>query len=323
MKILITGVCGFIGHAAYRYFTAKGHEVQGIDDLSRPGSEDNEATVENLHVCHVANIDEVGDVVLSFEPDIVLHFAAQVAVTKSIKHPSIDFACNAMGTFTLLECCRRMDKPPMVLYASTNKVYTVHDLDILSESGASRYKYRPGIEWGPKTPYGVSKAVGDMYVREYASTYGMQTCCFRQSCIYGATQSTATEDQGWVAFIVKQYMKGETINVFGTGKQVRDLLYVDDLIRAYEIVMEEGPKRPYYDIGGGWDNTLSVNELLGWLSKRTTVDDDVVPMWQYHDWRPHDQKVYVADIWNFCNDYDWEPTVTVDEGLKRLVESDT
>ncbi len=329
MKILVTGCCGFIGHTAYKYFEDSGHDMCGIDNLSRMGSVANMPLIDNLHIVGLEEIDEVEAVVEDFMPDVVLHYAAQVAVTTSMKDPVTDFLYNVVGTFNLLECCRHLPKPPMFLYASTNKVYTVHNLDIIGEKGGPRYEYRPTVEWGPQTPYGVSKGCADMYVREYGLTYGMETCCFRQSCIYGATQNTATEDQGWVAFIVKQYMAGETINVFGTGKQVRDLLYVDDLVKAYECVMLGGVKSPYYDMGGGWDNTLSVNELLKWLFCYKGFPEEVLAEgMEYkghrredHDWRPHDQKVYVADIARFCADYDWTPTVSVDEGLRRLVES--
>jgi CDP-paratose 2-epimerase len=255
--------------------------------------------------------------------DIIVHLAGQVAVTSSVKQPREDFECNALGTFNVLEAARISGRNPVVLYASTNKVYGgMEDIQIVEDE--TRYRYAD-CQWGiPETyplnfhsPYGCSKGTGDQYMRDYHRIYGLPTVVLRQSCIYGPRQF-GIEDQGWVAWLVIASITNRSITIFGNGKQVRDVLYVDDLLNAYDaaIAQIDQSAGQIYNVGGGPVNTISIWREFG--PTLTSILGEAVKA-QYGDWRPGDQRVYISDIRKAEIELAWKPEVSVENGIRRLV----
>jgi CDP-paratose 2-epimerase len=251
---------------------------------------------------------------------VVLHLAAQVAVTTSVLEPRHDFEVNALGTFNLLESVRRLAPDAVLLYASTNKVYGGLESEGVEEHGR-RYRFRrvAGIpETQPldfHSPYGCSKGAADQYVRDYARIYQLRTVCFRQSCIYGYRQF-GVEDQGWVAWFTIAAVTGQPVTIYGDGKQVRDLLFVDDLVDAYDaaVARAEAVRGGVFNLGGGPEHTLSLLELVDMLEHLT--GRPLHP--RFADWRPGDQPVFVADISRARSALGWQPQVDVRTGLQRL-----
>jgi dTDP-D-glucose 4,6-dehydratase len=255
-------------------------------------------------------------------PDLVVHLASQVAVTKSVLNPREDFEINALGTFNVLEAIRAQARPPAMIYASTNKVYGgMEDVAVVLDGARYRYRDFPnGISEDrpvdPKSPYGCSKCAGDQYVRDYARIYGLRTVVFRQSTIYGPHQF-GIEDQGWLAWLMIAVVTHRPITIYGDGRQVRDMLWIDDLLDAYAIALAD-PGRVggrIYNIGGGPAFTLSIwaelRPLLEGLAGRAIET-------RHGDWRPGDQKVYVSDIRKAERELGWRPKVSPQDGLKRL-----
>ncbi len=329
MKWIITGGAGFIGcHAAARFHEA-GHHVVVVDNLSRPGADTNLAWLHSQGVDDFiradvrdaeamrALLDRHGDA------DAVLHLAAQVAVTTSVRDPRADFEINALGTFNVLEAVRTAaGGHPAVLYSSTNKVYGNLDHLRVGEQG-DRYAYedRPyGVdETEPldfHSPYGCSKGAGDQYVRDYARIYGLKTVTFRQSCIYG-TRQFGIEDQGWIAWFCVAATLDRPFTIFGDGKQIRDTLWVGDLVDAYERALAriDSVRGEVFNIGGGHANTLSLRELVATLDR--SFGRPLNP--GFAAWRPGDQRVFVADIRKAERALGWRPTVPTPVGVDRLL----
>jgi CDP-paratose 2-epimerase len=326
---LITGGAGFIGTNVADFYLSQNKRVTIFDNLSRSGTEDN---VRWLKECYRDQLTLVkGDVrsldgefsELVEQADVVLHLAAQVAVTTSVTDPAEDFEINARGTFNVLEAVRKSASRPIVLYSSTNKVYgKMDDLDVVERGG--RYVYTNLDEGVAVTrpldfysPYGCSKGCGDQYVIDYARIYGLKTVVFRQSCIYGPHQF-GIEDQGWVAWFAIRAMQNLPFTIYGDGKQVRDVLYIGDLIAAYDAAIANIEKTSgrAYNIGGGPANTLSLLELVSLLQEQfgRELKHD------FDDWRPGDQLVFISDIREAKADFNWEPRVNVDNGVTKLVD---
>jgi CDP-paratose 2-epimerase len=328
MRVLITGGAGFIGVNLADHHLAAGDDVVVFDDLSRAGTRDNLAWLYSRHgaglvlvegdVCDFAAVVEVAT------PDLarVYHLAAQVAVTTSVVNPRLDFDTNALGTFNVLEAVRLVAPDATLIYASTNKVYgAMEDVAILEE--AERYTYRDlpyGVDEDRPldfhSPYGCSKGCGDQYVRDYHRIYGLKTVVMRQSCIYGQRQF-GVEDQGWLAHFCIAAAAGRPIAIYGNGKQVRDVLWIDDLMSAYEAAAQriEFIAGATYNIGGGATNSLAIWQEFG--PKLEALAGHPIDV-RYGDWRPGDQPIYVSDIRRAERELGWHPTVGIDEGLRRL-----
>ncbi|HEY0729807.1 MAG TPA: NAD-dependent epimerase/dehydratase family protein, partial [Pyrinomonadaceae bacterium] len=280
--ILITGGAGFIGsNLAHRLLSA-GHRVRLLDNLSRSGVERNlrwlietHGDMVDIEVPDVRNFSTLKQAVK--DASQVFHFAAQVAVTSSLTDPIEDFEINARGTLNLLEAIRNTDNPPPLVFTSTNKVYgTLGDLQFTS--GATRYapvdcfiRERGIAETRPldfHSPYGCSKGAADQYVIDYARTYGLPTLVFRMSCIYGPHQY-GNEDQGWVAHFVIRSITGKPIIIYGDGKQVRDILFIEDLVDAFLLAQQymQQLSGSAFNIGGGPANTISLLELLDLITE--------------------------------------------------------
>jgi CDP-paratose 2-epimerase len=327
MYIVITGGAGFIGCNLAEHYLTQGHTVTVLDNLSRKGSEQNLAWLEQNHAAGLRFIKgDVRDYFALVETivgaDRVFHMASQVAVTTSVVDPRTDFEINALGTFNVLEAVRAAAPQAVVFYASTNKVYGGMD-DVAVVEETTRYRYRDfpgGISEGQTldfhSPYGCSKGAGDQYVRDYARIYGLKTVVFRQSCIYG-TRQFGVEDQGWVAHFCIAAALGRPISIYGNGKQVRDVLWIEDLVRAYDLAAAniDVAAGKIYNIGGGPANAMSVwaefGPLLEELARRP------IPV-KYGDWRPGDQPVYISDISRAQRELGWTPQVGLREGIGKL-----
>lgn len=336
MHILITGGAGFIGCNAAKRFLDSGHRVTVLDNLSRRGTSANLAWLKScgLHdfiSCDVRDFNRLQEALRGCDGlSAVLHLAAQVAVTTSVTNPREDFEINALGTFNLLEAVRATGSRPLVIYASTNKVYGgMEEVEIGNAPGIcedereGRYYYKDLAEGAAESqlldfhsPYGCSKGAADQYVRDYTRIYGLPSVVFRQSCIYGPRQF-GIEDQGWVAWFVISAVLGRPIRIYGDGKQVRDLLFVEDLIDAYQAAMEAPEKvaGKIYNIGGGAIRSRSILSLIHFLERHLGIS---VPV-SFHDWRPGDQPVYVSDIAKANREIGWAPKTDVEAGVSRLV----
>jgi CDP-paratose 2-epimerase len=246
-----------------------------------------------------------------------------VAVTTSVKDPRSDFEINALGTLNILEAARAAARPPAIFFASTNKVYGGME-DVVVQEQPTRYAYRDMPAGVPEShlldfhsPYGCSKGAADQYVRDYARIYGLKTVVFRQSCIYGPRQM-GVEDQGWAAHFVIAAVMGRPITIYGDGKQVRDMLYIDDLVAAYLAALEriDAVAGRIYNIGGGPANALSVWAEFGPLLERLSGNSITV---RRGDWRPGDQPVYISAIAKAQAELGWSPLLGVEAGIGRLV----
>jgi len=327
---LVTGGAGFIGSNLVHRLLGFGKQVTIFDNLSRSGARRNltwlrseygdnafkliEADVRDAEALNKAVIDQ----------DVIVHLAGQVAVTTSVTNPREDMEINALGTFNLLEAARVYGNDPIVLYASTNKVYGGME-DVPVTLRGSRWEYE-NLPFGASeeqnldfhSPYGCSKGTGDQYTRDYYRIYGLRTVVFRQSCIYGPRQF-GVEDQGWVAWMVIAASTGRPITIFGDGKQIRDLLHVSDLIDGYLSAIKniDSAKGQVFNMGGGNANTLAVWSelgpmLAGFLGKNVEVGSS--------DWRPGDQRVFVADIRKAKRILDWQPTINAHDGVRQLFD---
>ena len=312
------------------FFLKLGDEVFGFDNLTRNGSLENLRYLQQISKgSFVFTKDDIRNVVglekcfSDFGPfDLIIHEAGQVAVTTSIASPREDFEINAMGTFNMLEATRKYSPEAFFEFASTNKVYGgIENLGVDDSSGRYMYSERPmGIDESQlldfHSPYGCSKGAADQYVRDYARIYGLKTVVLRQSCIYGARQF-GIEDQGWVAWFTIAGILGRPLTIFGDGKQGRDLLWVDDLVKAYFSLYQskERVSGKVYNVGGGVKNILSLNELVIKLKDCGVLMKEP----SFSEWRHGDQKIFACDISSIVRDTGWRPTVGTDQGIEQLV----
>jgi len=327
-KYLITGGAGFIGSNYVNRLLERGEDVVVYDNLSRAGAPRNLDWLRQRHgadsfqLAHADIRDAATLTSTAKDADIIVHLAGQVAVTTSVTHPREDFEINALGTFNVVEATRLSGRDPILLSASTNKVYGEME-DVSLAEKETRWEYASLKHGCPEaqpldfhSPYGCSKGAGDQYVRDYARIYGLRSVVLRQSCIYGPRQF-GVEDQGWLAWFMIATVTGRPITIYGDGKQVRDVLHVDDLMDSYDAAVTriDDVKGKVYNVGGGAENVISVyaeffpmlEELLG---RKIPVERD--------DWRPGDQRVFYADIRSAAKDLGWQPKIGVEEGIKKL-----
>jgi CDP-paratose 2-epimerase len=300
--------------------------VRVLDNCSRAGTERNRAHLESLGEKSLDLVD--GDVRdaglvarLAAEADAIFHLAAQVAVTDSVRDPRNDFEVNALGTLNVLEGARLSGRKPLVVYTSTNKVYGgLDDLEVVGND--LRYELPALPDGVPETrpvdfhsPYGCSKGAADLYAIDYARIYGIPTVVFRQSCIYGPWQY-GNEDQGWMAHFLIRALHGEPITLYGDGRQVRDVLYVDDLLELYDNAIDRRAEigGRVYNVGGGPTRTTSLLEFLDHLRKTEGLEVEV----DFGDWRPGDQRVYVSDLGRVREELGWTPSTDITDGTRRL-----
>lgn len=327
---LITGGAGFIGSNYVYRLLQRGEKVTIYDNLSRSGAKINLAWLEETFGKNAFRliVGDVTDAALltaaARHADVIVHLAGQVAVTTSVTHPRADFEANALGTFNALEAARLSERNPVFIFASTNKVYGgMEDVKIVEE--ATRWRYAELTDGCPETqpldfhsPYGCSKGTGDQYVRDYARIYGLRTVVMRQSCIYGPRQF-GVEDQGWLAWLIIAAVTGRPITIYGDGKQVRDVLHVEDLLNAYDAAIEriDQVRGEVYNMGGGPRNVLAVWAEFGPMLEKLLGRK--IPV-TYADWRPGDQRVFYADYRKAQRELGWEPHIDLEEGIERLFQ---
>lgn len=329
-NILITGGAGFIGSNFAKRRILNGDNVTIFDNLFRNGAQNNldwiASETKGKDFTFIQNdvreLDALKQAVKN--KDIVVHLAAQVAVTSSVEDPQYDFDVNAHGTFNVVEAVRQSGGKPLVIYASTNKVYgEIEDVPVNEEEARYVFANLPdGIsEKQPldfHSPYGCSKGCGDQYVRDYSRIYGFPSVVFRQSCIYG-TRQFGIEDQGWVAWFIIAAVLGKHLSIYGDGKQVRDVLFIDDLLNAYDLAIEKvtTPGGAIFNIGGGSQNAISI-----WREFKPILEEihgQEIPV-SSHDWRPGDQKIYISDIKKANQELGWSPKISVKQGIEMLYQ---
>lgn len=333
-KVLVCGGAGFIGSNIAGHRLDMGDDVTVYDNLSRPGGGarinimnmlEKYKSNNRFHFVHgdVRNSDRL---ILEVEnKDIIFHVAAQTAMTDSITDPREDFSVNAQGSFNVLEAARQCGNNPIVLYTSTNKVYgdlTKRKVELVelptrwdfANIGAIDENYPLDFEG----PYGCSKGVGDSYLLDYAKTFNMRTVVFRMSGIYGTSQY-ATEDQGWVNWITGRALNHLPMTIYGDGKQVRDILYISDLLVAFDKVIDniQNVRGEVFNIGGGRSNSISILELLDWLDIGLGIKPSEV---KYADWRRADQKVYISNTAKAHKLLGWNPKVGKAEGITNVAK---
>lgn len=333
MKYLITGGCGFIGSNLVCNIIQNNSEAIVFDNLSRSGSTDNLEWLKKTGDFIFSNGDirsynDISRVIKQFSPDVIFHLAGQVAMTCSLNNPRLDFETNTLGTFNLLEAVKEYSPKSIVVYSSTNKVYgdleavKYKELDLRYVSEEYPDGFDENCPLNFTTPYGCSKGAADQYVLDYAKMFGLSTIVFRHSSVFGERQF-GTYDQGWIGWFVKQAVetimdpRRPSFTISGNGKQVRDVLFVTDLVQCYFKAVKaiEKCKGQSFNIGGGMGNSISLLELLLFLEKELNVD----LRYKSIPWRQSDQKIFVANINKAKCVLDWCPTIAKDEGLRKMI----
>jgi CDP-paratose 2-epimerase len=329
-QYLITGGAGFIGSNYVHRLMKRGEKVRIYDNFVRAGAPRNLEWLKkefgedslDLVVGDIRDADRIAEA--ARDADVIVHLAGQVAVTTSVTNPREDFEVNALGTFNVLEAARLSGKKPIVLYSSTNKVYGgMDEVEVVEDETRWHYK---DLKYGASeeqpldfhSPYGCSKGTGDQYVRDYYRIYDIPTVVLRQSCIYGPRQF-GVEDQGWLAWMLIAAVTGKPLTIFGDGKQVRDVLHVDDLLNAYDLAIAniDVAKGQVYNMGGGVSNVLAIWSEFGPMIERLLGKKVQVAR---GDWRPGDQKVFYADYRKAERELGWRPQISLEEGIERLFQ---
>jgi CDP-paratose 2-epimerase len=328
-RVLITGGCGFLGCNIAAGLVARGRDVLVMDNLSRPGSEQNAEWLKQrygnsvaIEIADTRDTEAVDELVSA--SDAVMHLAAQVAVTTSLDDPISDFEINGRGTLNVLEAIRRNGRQIPIIFASTNKVYgKLLDLPEVRPVDGRNVPCDPRFAQGVGedapldlySPYGCSKGAADQYVRDYARVFGLRSVVFRMSCIYGPRQF-GNEDQGWIAHFLLQSIHQRPITIYGDGHQVRDALFVDDAVDAWIRALDniDTIRGQIFNLGGGPSNAISLRELLDFITELRGEQPQV----RFAEWRPGDQPWYVSDIRALSRVLDWQPRVPVRQGLGRI-----
>jgi CDP-paratose 2-epimerase len=325
---LVTGGAGFIGTNLAERLLSRGERVRIVDNLARPGVAANLAWLQRRHgdrlEVMIGDLCEPGVAAAAVHGvDSIFHLAAQVAVTTSLEDPAHDFDVNLVGTINLLEAARVGGRSPALVFTSTNKVYGgLEDVE-LRDSGRRYEPVSPELRSGVSearpldfcTPYGCSKGAADQYVLDYAKSFELPTAVFRMSCIYGPHQC-GNEDQGWVAHFAIRALEGEPITLYGDGHQVRDVLFVDDLLEAFLLAREEIDSLGghAFNMGGGPGNAVSLLDVIERIGELTGREPEV----RFGPWRQGDQRYYVTDTSLFQQATGWRPRVSAEEGIERL-----
>lgn len=332
MKLLITGGCGFLGSNLSAEALRRGYQLLVLDNLSRFGASENlkwlrsQGQIEFRHL-DTRSFSDVETTIRNFQPEAIFHLAGQVAMTTSLENPRQDFEINVMGGHNVLESVRRHCPSSIVMYSSTNKVYG--DLETIEyEETATRYKpigylngFSETVRLDFQSPYGCSKGATDQYMLDYHRMFGLKTIVFRHSSVFGSRQFS-TFDQGWVGWFINQALQtkknpNHSFTIAGSGKQVRDVLFSEDLVRCYFSALEAGPKvhGQAFNIGGGMPNSLSLLELFQFLEAELKIKLNIEKL----PWRSSDQKVFVADIEKARQLFGWSPKISKEAGLREAI----
>lgn len=331
MKLLITGGCGFIGTNIAYEAHRRGYKVICFDSFIRPRSEENIEFLSKHGIEIIrGDVRNTEDFFRIGSVDAIIHLAANPGIPWSIQWPDYDFNVNAVGTINALEYARSLGKIPFI-FASTNKVYSdkINDLELYENK--TRYFWANRLFEGIRedfpidgfgkyshSPYGVSKIAGDLLCQEYHHAYGVKTVVNRMSCIYGYFQK-GVEDQGWIDWFVRCIGFGDgKISIYGDGKQVRDMLWGEDVAKLYLDEIENIKKTAgqVFNVGGGMGNTLSLQEAITEIEAVTGKKAHIT----YKEWRHADQRVYVSDIGKVTKLLNWKPKVSPQEGIRKMYE---
>ena len=334
MKYLITGGCGFLGSNLASEVLSRGEELFIVDNLYRHGSYENLKWLMNqgdftyIH-SDIRNANDVETVIKSTKPDVIFHLAGQVAMSTSLENPRMDFEVNAMGSLNVLESVRKYSPDSIIIYSSTNKVYG--DLEwVRYEETNTRYitpdfpnGFPENIALDFHSPYGCSKGTADQYMLDFYRMFGIKTVVFRHSSMYGGRQF-ATYDQGWVGWFCQKALEtklgtlAEPFTISGTGKQVRDVIYVDDMITLYFQAVEkiDSAKGQAFNIGGGIENSLSLLELFSILENELGIKLAYTKL----PWRTSDQKVFVANVDKAKQTFGWNADINKNSGIKMMLD---
>ena len=334
MKYLVTGGCGFVGSNVAAEVLRRGETLHVLDNLSRAGGEANLAWLQSLASFDfvkgdVRNQSTLSEIIARVKPDVIFHLAGQVAMTTSMSDPRRDFETNVLGSFNLLEAAREFCPDAAIIYSSSNKVYgELRDVELREEElRYSSTNCPDGInENAPldfQTPYGCSKGAADQYMLDFSRVYGLNTVVFRHSTIFGGRQF-ATFDQGWVGWFCRQALEvkknpgREPFTISGDGKQVRDLLFIDDAVKCYFAAAEnlEQSRGQAFNIGGGMANSSSLLELLKFLGDEIGTELEFTRL----PWRHSDQKFFVADIAKATTRLKWKPRTQKADGIRATLE---
>ena len=333
MKYLITGGCGFLGSNIAERLLREGHELCIYDNLTRQGSEKNYEWLKTIgnfifFKLDIQSFENVENVIKNFKPEVIFHLAGQVAMTTSIQNPRLDFETNILGSFNVLESVKAYCPSCCIIYSSTNKVYG--DLEWVSyEETATRYEasnfkygFPENIQLEFHSPYGVSKGSADQYMLDYARIFGLKTAVFRHSSMYGGRQFS-TADQGWIGWFCEQaILQKENSNhlftISGNGKQVRDLLYSEDMVNLYysAAINIDKISGQAFNIGGGIENSYSLIELLDFIGKELQI----VLKYKKISKRESDQKVFIADYSKINKLINWQPKISKEVGVRKMIE---
>lgn len=338
MKVIVTGGCGLIGYHASMYYHNQGHEIVVIDNLERSSLLGHTEVSKDKEEFNKNKLEEIGIKVILMDVsqantfkylearerfDLIIHLAGQCGVPTSIANPRRDMEINLIGTFNVLEYARKYGST--VLFASTNKIYPLKDDEFIFNEEHSRWVFR-NKQWREKgfpivqlpedsrTPYGWSKYSADLLCQEYYHTYGVRTGVFRMSCIYGPNQYLNFSEQGWSVWFTVAINKGYPLTIYGDGFQIRDMLYMEDCVRAYDSFYKSNLQHGVFNLGGGPENTLSINECIKFLEQITGKKANI----SYSDWRSCDQKCYVSNIEETKQLLNWNPKVTPENGLIKV-----
>ena len=333
MKYLITGGCGFIGSNLAAEVLRRGDELYVFDNLYRHGSADNLQWLRSkgsfqYYPYDIRNMNDVETVIKEVQPDYIFHLSGQVAMTTSIANPRMDFEINTVGMFNLLDSVRKYSPDSVILFSSTNKVFGDFEYLHFREED-TRYvceEYPNGfpesITLDFHSPYGCSKGSADQYMLDFHRIFGLKTIVFRHSSMFGVNQH-ATFDQGWIGWFCQQALEiaansgREPFTISGNGKQVRDVLFNNDVVNLYFMAKDtEAAYGQAFNIGGGIQNSLSLLELFTFLESKLGIEMS----YRMLPWRESDQKVFVADITKARNIIGWEPKVSKEEGVCRMLE---
>lgn len=330
MKLLIFGGSGFIGTNVALKALEKGHEVVIFDSLIRPGTEENYEILKDKTTFIRGDVRNTEDFWRIPKVDAAINFAANPGIPWSIENPIFDFQTNALGALNILEYSRHNGKFP-VIQASTNKVYSEEINERPLTEKSTRYGWSGEDVYGISekfpldaqgryghSPYGCSKIAADMYFQEYNLLYGVPTVINRMSCIYGLHQK-GVSDQGWVDHFVRKLVLGDgKVDIFGDGKQVRDMLWGEDVAELYlkEIEMIDQVRGQVFNVGGGLHYNISLIESLNLISKLTGKDFNAT----YHPWRHADQKIYISRTDKVEKLMKWQPTTDIETGIRRMIE---
>lgn len=332
MKYMITGGCGFLGSNIASQVLNQKDELLIYDNLSRVGGEENLEWLESLGKfefvkANTNDFETLSNVVKRYQPDVIYHLAGQVAMTTSISNPRLDFETNALGSFNVLESVRQFSPDTVVVYSSTNKVYG--DFEYLHyDETSTRYVckefpqgFDESVHLDFHSPYGCSKGSADQYMLDWSRIFGLKTIVFRHSSMYGARQF-GTYDQGWISWfcqkaIETKYDKNTIFTISGNGKQVRDVLHAEDMIKLYISAPKhiDKAKGQVFNIGGGFENSLSLLELFSFLEKELNIKLNYTKLPP----RESDQKIFVADIKKANEIFEWKPQVSKEEGIRKML----